>query len=146
MKLELKRIFKGETYTIGKLYIDGIYFCDTLEDVVRDIKTIDDKIYAKTAIPEGEYDIDMSTISPKYSIRKSYQWCRGRLPRLKNVPFFEGILIHSGNTAEDSAGCILVGQNKVKGKVINSMDTLKKLWARLNVAYELSENIRIEIS
>lgn len=146
MKLELKRIFKGETYTIGKLYIDGIYFCDTLEDVVRDIKTIDDKIYAKTAIPEGEYDIDMSTISPKYSIRKSYQWCRGRLPRLKNVPFFEGILIHSGNTAEDSAGCILVGQNKVKGKVINSMDTLKKLWVRLNVAYELSENIRIEIS
>lgn len=146
MKLELKRIFKGETYTIGKLYIDGIYFCDTLEDVVRDIKTNDDKIYAKTAIPEGEYDIDMGTISPKYSIRKSYQWCRGRLPRLKNVPFFEGILIHSGNTAEDSAGCILVGQNKVKGKVINSMDTLKKLWACLNVAYELSENIRIEIS
>lgn len=146
MKLKLKRIFKGETYTIGKLYIDGEYFCDTLEDTVRDIDTKEDKVYAQTAIPAGEYDIDMNTISPKYSRRKSYDWCRGRLPRLLDVPFFEGILIHSGNTAEDSAGCILVGRNKVKGKVIDSMNTLKNLWVKLNIANELGDDIKINIS
>lgn len=146
MNLELKRIFKGKDYTIGRLFIDGEYFCDTLEDPVRQLDSVDDKIYSKTAIPTGKYKISMSIVSPKYSIRKSYNWCGGRLPRLLDVPFFEGILIHSGNTPDHTAGCILVGENKIKGQVINSMNTLKNLWVKLNVADEVGEEIWIDIS
>ena len=146
MNLELKRIFKGKDYTIGRLFIDGKYFCDTLEDPVRQLDSIKDKIYSKTAIPTGKYKVSMSIVSPKYSIRKSYNWCGGRLPRLLDVPFFEGILIHSGNTPDHTAGCILVGENKIKGQVINSMNTLKNLWVKLNVADEIGEEIWIDIS
>lgn len=146
MNLELKRIFKGKDYTIGRLFIDGKYFCDTLEDPVRQLDSADDKIYSKTAIPAGKYKVSMSIVSPKYSIRKSYNWCGGRLPRLLDVPFFEGILIHSGNTPDHTAGCILVGENKIKGQVINSMNTLKNLWVKLNVADEVGEEIWIDIS
>lgn len=146
MNLELKRIFKGENYTIGRLFINGEYFCDTLEDPVRQLDSIKDKIKEKTAIPAGKYKVSMSIVSPKYSIRKSYNWCGGRLPRLLDVPFFEGILIHSGNTPDHTAGCILVGENKVKGRVINSMNTLKNLWVKLNVADEVGEEIWISIS
>lgn len=146
MNLELKRIFKGKDYTIGRLFIDGKYFCDTLEDPVRQLDSADDKIYSKTAIPAGKYKVSMSIVSPKYSIRKSYNWCGGRLPRLLDVPFFEGILIHSGNTSDHTAGCILVGENKIKGQVINSMNTLKNLWVKLNVADEVGEEIWIDIS
>lgn len=146
MNLELKRIFKGKDYTIGRLFIDGEYFCDTLEDPVRQLDSIKDKIYSKTAIPTGKYKVSMSVVSPKYSIRKSYNWCGGRLPRLLDVPFFDGILIHSGNTPDHTAGCILVGENKIKGQVINSMNTLKNLWVKLNVADEVGEEIWIDIS
>lgn len=146
MNLELKRIFKGKDYTIGRLFIDGKYFCDTLEDPVRQLDSIKDKIYSKTAIPTGKYKVSMSVVSPKYSKRKSYNWCGGRLPKLIDVPFFEGILIHSGNTPDHTAGCILVGENKIKGQVINSMNTLKNLWVKLNVADEVGEEIWIDIS
>ena len=146
MNLELKRIFKGKDYTVGRLFIDGEYFCDTLEDPVRQLDSIKDKIYSKTAIPTGKYKVSMSIVSPKYSIRKSYNWCGGRLPRLLDVPFFDGILIHSGNTPDHTAGCILVGENKIKGQVINSMNTLKNLWVKLNVADEVGEEIWIDIS
>ena len=146
MNLELKRIFKGKDYTIGRLFINGEYFCDTLEDPVRKLDSIKDKIYSETAIPAGKYKVSMSIVSPKYSIRKSYNWCGGRLPRLLDVPFFEGILIHSGNTPEHTTGCILVGENKIKGQVINSMNTLKNLWVKLNVADEIGEEIWINIS
>lgn len=138
MKLLLKRIALRETYTIGKLYIDGTYFCDTCEDKVRDLNKDGDlndagecKIYGQTAIPYGTYEITMKVQSPKFSQREAYSWCKGYLPRLLNVPHFEGILIHSGNTAEDSGGCILVGENKVTGRVINSMATLKRLMGLL---------------
>lgn len=105
MKLLLKRIAQKPDYTIGRLYIDGQYFCDTLEDTVRE-----KKIAGKTAIPEGTYEVIVNR-SPKF---------KRDLPRLLNVPNFEGILIHRGNTPNDTSGCILVGENKVKGKVINS--------------------------
>lgn len=134
MKLLLKRIALRESYTIGKLYVDGTYFCDTCEDRVRDNNRdgdLDDKgegkVYGQTAIPYGTYKVVMNVQSPKYSQRAAYAWCRGYLPRLVDVPHFEGILIHSGNDATHSAGCILVGENKVRGQVINSMATLKRL-------------------
>ena len=141
MKLLLKRVALRETYTIGKMYIDTHYFCDTCEDRVRDIER-EGKVYGKTAIPYGTYKVTLGVQSPKYSQRASYDWCKGYLPRLMNVPHFDGILIHAGNTAEDSAGCILVGENKVVGKVINSMATLKRLYGILK---EAGEDITITI-
>ena len=134
MKLLLKRIALRESYTIGKLYVDGTYFCDTCEDRVRDNNRdgdLDDigegKVYGQTAIPYGTYKVVMNVQSPRYSQRAAYAWCKGYLPRLVDVPHFDGILIHSGNDATHSAGCILVGENKVRGQVINSMATLKRL-------------------
>lgn len=149
MKLTLKRIAKKKTYTIGKLYIDDVYFCDTIEDVDRGlyqgqnldlIKKI--KIPNKTAIPRGTYKITLNVVSPKYSKKKIYQEiCNGRVPRLLNVPGYEGVLIHIGNTAEDSAGCILVGENKQVGKVLNSTETFRRLYNKIKG----QENLTIEI-
>ena len=143
MRLTLDRFFKGSNYTIGRLYVDGEYFCDTLEDTVRDLPE-EDKIYSQTAIPPGTYKIVLNIKSPKYGRKTAYDWCGGYLPRLLNVPYFGGILIHSGNTAKDSAGCILVGENKEKGKVLNSMATLKRLYKRMKERED--EGITITIS
>lgn len=152
MELKLKRIALRDTYTIGRLYVDNHYFCDTIEDRVRDINKDGDlndigegKVYGKTAIPYGRYEITMKIKSPKFSQRVAYNWCSGYLPRLLNVPHFEGILIHAGNSADSSAGCIIVGENKIKGQVINSMATLKKLVPILKRASDKGERIWISI-
>lgn len=152
MELKLKRIALRNTYTIGRLYVDNHYFSDTLEDRVRDLNKDGDlndagegKVYGKTAIPYGRYEITMEVQSPKYSQRASYAWCKGYLPRLLNVPHFDGILIHAGNTSEDSSGCVLCGENKVKGQVINSMATLKRLYRILKSASDSNEKIWITI-
>lgn len=149
MKLKLHRTFKGDSYTIGKLYIDGEYFCDTLEDRDRGLfqnmpleQIKEKKVMHQTAIPTGTYKVTLSVQSPKYSQRKQYDFCKGYLPRLIDVPGFEGILIHIGNKPGDSSGCILVGENKVKGQVINSTTTFKKLYERLKSA---TEKITIDI-
>lgn len=152
MKLQLKRIALRPTYTIGRLLIDGERFCDTLEDRVRDTNKDGDlldegegKVYAQTAIPYGTYGVTLNVQSPKYSKRKQYEFCKGYLPRLLDVPHFEGILIHIGNQPEDSAGCILVGENKVVGGLINSTATFTRLYERLKAAADRGEDIEIEI-
>lgn len=139
MKILVKRIAKKDTYTIGKMYIDGKYFCDTLEDKDRGltqttplsiIKT--KKVSGQTAIPTGTYKVIVNK-SPKF----------GRmLPRLLDVPGFDGILIHRGNTDKDSSGCLLVGENKVVGKVINSTGYESKL---VNLLQSTREPIEISI-
>lgn len=130
MNIQLKRRYLGEVYTIGSLSIDGQYFCDTLEDVVRQVK-----VYGETAIPYGRYNIILN-VSPHF----------GRiLPRLIDVPQFDGVLIHRGNTAEDTAGCILVGENKVKGKVVNSTPYEIGLVKMMQEAIDRGEKITIEI-
>ena len=138
LNMRLDRIAKRSTYTIGKLYLNGVYFCDTLEDADRGLtqgmplqKIKDIKIKGATAIPKGKYKITMDVVSPKFSKRATYQFCKGKLPRLINVDGYEGVLIHIGNTAKDTEGCILVGQNKVVGQVINSTVTFKKLYAEM---------------
>lgn len=148
MKLTLKRIALKPTYTIGKLYVDNHYFCDTLEDKVRDLNKDGDlndagegKVAGQTAIPYGTYNVTMDVQSPKFSQRASYAWCKGYLPRLLNVPHFEGILMHSGNDATHSAGCILVGENRVRGQVLNSMNTLKRLVGILKGADDITITI-----
>lgn len=124
MKITLKRIALKNTYTIGKLYIDGEYFCDTLEDTVRDLNKSgkfdngEKKIYGETAIPYGTYNVKW-TYSNKF---KKY------MPLIENVPSFAGIRIHAGNSSADTQGCILVGENKAVGKVLNSKNTVNKLY------------------
>ena len=136
MELILKRIALRSEYTIGKLYVDGEYVCDTIEDTVRDLDKDgkfangEVKIPGKTAIPYGRYEITMKVKSPKYSNFTKYSWAKkydGYLPRLLNVPHFDGVLIHVGNSALDSEACVLVGENKVVGKVINSVNTFRRL-------------------
>lgn len=110
MQIIIKRTFKGPDYTIGKLYIDGQYFCDTLEDTVR----VGKKIAGQTAIPAGEYKV-AKTYSPRF---------KKILPEIQNVPNFTGVRIHAGNTAKDTDGCVLLGLNKVKGSVLNSQNAV----------------------
>ncbi|WP_071146887.1 DUF5675 family protein [Bacteroides ihuae] len=137
MKLLLKRVARKPGYTIGKLFMDGEYFCDTLEDTDRldegmsldEIKKL--KQPGQTAIPEGKYKVIVN-VSPKF---------KRLLPRLQNVPGFEGVLIHRGNTAKDTAGCILVGQNKKVGMVLNSTYYEERLVELL----KHDDNISIEI-
>ena len=152
MELLLKRRFKGSKYTIGSLYIDKEYFCDTIEDRDRglsdemtedNIKKI--KIYGETAIPQGTYKIDMNTISSRFKDRSWAKPYGGKLPRLINVKGYEGVLIHVGNVAQDSLGCILVGENKQVGRVINSTATFNKLMNILLKAKLKGEEIEIVI-
>jgi hypothetical protein len=130
MKLTVKRRYLGETYTIGSLFVNGAYFCDTLEDKVRE-----KKVMHQTAIPYGTYPVIVN-LSPSK---------KRMLPRLLDVPHFEGILIHRGNTADDSSGCIIVGENKVKGKVINSTPYEESLTKLCREAQDRKEEIKIEI-
>lgn len=142
MNILIDRKYKKSTYTIGNLYIDGKWFCNTMEDTDRGL---DDSMNVSiinsikqssiTAIPTGTYELTLNVVSPKYSKRAFYKTlCDGKVPRLLNVKGFEGILIHCGNTAEDSSGCILVGLNKVKGKVVESQDTFTRLYKLLKDA------------
>ena len=147
MELKVKRVAKKDEYTIGRLYVNNVYLCDTIEDTDRgltqdmpleEIKAR--KVYGKTAIPVGTYEIDMNTVSPKFKDRSWAKPYGGKLPRLIGVNGFEGVLIHVGNTASDSSGCLLVGQNSVKGQVINSTQT----FAKLMVKYLLPAKVRGE--
>lgn len=104
--------------TIGKLYVDGVFLCNTLEPVdrgltntMRTTEIAQKKIKGSTAIPSGEYKVILS-YSPKFSGKPFYKtYADGMLPRLLNVPGFDGILIHTGTTYRNTAGCILVGMN-----------------------------------
>lgn len=131
MIITVRRVALKDNYTIGKLYIDGEYFCDTIEDKDRGLSTSTPleqirakKIYAKTAIPTGDYDVILSYSSKFGKI----------LPEILDVPGWTGVRIHSGNTADDSLGCIIVGTNDRKGWVSASRDTMNKLMEKLQKA------------
>lgn len=151
MKIFVKRIAKLPTYTIGKLYINNNYICDVLEDADRALRqgmSLDEikkrKVYGETAIPTGTYNITMDVISPKF---KDKSWAKpygGKIPRLLNVPGFDGVLMHVGNTEKDSLGCLLVGENKIKGQVINSTATFHRLMSILLNAKNEEITITIE--
>lgn len=116
LKLTLYRVYCTNKYTIGHLYVNGKYFCDTLEDPCRDLNQNgkfdngEHKVYGNTAIPFSIYKVKL-TYSPKFN---------RLLPLVLGVSEFEGIRIHAGNTVKDTEGCILPGENKEKGKVLNS--------------------------
>lgn len=130
MVITIKRKYLKDTYTIGHLYIDGEYVCDTLEDTVRKIK-----IPGKTAIFAGTYEVQYS-----WSFR-----FKKNLPRLLNVPNFSGVLIHAGNTARDTAGCILVGLNKSVGTLEHSRKCLNEIIRRIEDANKRKESIKCKI-
>ena len=153
MELKVKRKAFEKDYTIGKLYIDGVAFCDTLEDCDRgltqdmpleEIKA--KKVYGKTAIPTGTYEIDMNTISPKFQARSWAKPYGGKLPRLLNVPGYEGVLLHPGSYSSDTSGCLLVGKNSIKGMVTDSTRTFHTLMSKyLLPAKVRGEKITISI-
>lgn len=150
MNLTLIRKYKGKEYTIGDLYIDGERFCNTLEDVDRGLTQTTPineiklkKVPRETAIPTGTYKITLNVTSPSFSKYSFYkEVCDGKLPRLLDVPGFEGILIHVGATAENSSGCILVGDNTVTGGLTNGKQRFKELYSKL---LEDKNNITITI-
>ena len=143
----MTRIAKRKTYTIGRLYIrqqvmdeylpgyENKYFCDTLEPTWRDYEHGAYKVKGRSAIPEGRYAVVIS-YSPKFK-----QW----LPILLGVPKFEGIRIHAGNTAKDTEGCILVGQNREVGKVLDSRKWLNELKQKIVEAKDRGEAVWITI-
>lgn len=140
MEILVRRIAKKPTYTIGHLYINGKYFCDTVEDKDRGLTqdmTLDKiksiKVPSETAIPSGTYKVTLDVVSPRLSKKQFYRDYAngGRVPRILNVKGFDGVLIHCGNSALDSSGCLIAGENKVVGEVINSKETFKKLYKEL---------------
>ena len=153
MNLKIDRRWKKDTYTIGVLYVDGVRFCETLEDTDRGLKQTDSinsirsrKIYGETAIPSGKYKILMNVVSPKYASVTYYKQLNGgKMPRLQNVPGFDGILIHPGSNALDTYGCILVGRNTVKGGLTQSRAAFEKLYRKMNTAAVRGETITVDI-
>ena len=155
MNLVLERKYLKSDYAIGNLFINGKFFCNTLEDCVRDINkngTFDCgelKIKGHTAIPYGEYEITLDVVSPKFSKYPFYkEVCGGKLPRLLNVPAFEGILIHCADGPQGHKlveGCIGIGFNTIKGGLTKGKETFKALYKQLEDAKKKGEKIYIEI-
>lgn len=126
MLLEVKRQKSNDKCTIGRLYVNGVFQCYTLEDVVRP-----EKIKAQTAIPVGEYDV-VITMSNRF---------KKLLPLLRNVPNFDGVRIHAGNTDSDTEGCILVGESAGQYSISGSRSAFDKLFAQMQKA----DSIKIKI-
>lgn len=159
MELKLVRTYKCDTYTIGKLYRKDkengqwVKLCDTIEDRDRGLdqsmseaNILAIKVKHQTAIPTGKYEIDMTTVSGVFVKKPLYkEFCGGKVPRLKYVKGFSGILIHSGTDQDSSSGCIIVGENKVVGKVINSWATFKRIYMLLKRAHNNGERITLTI-
>lgn len=133
MNITIERKWKKDTYTIGVMYIDGVRFSETMEDKDRGLKSTmseleikSKKVYGKTAIPTGTYLIKM-LYSPKFATRSWGKRYEGNVPQIMDVKGFSGVRIHPLNTAEDSLGCIGVGRNLEKGKILKSTEYYYKL-------------------
>ena len=159
MKLLLIRTAKKPKYTIGHLYRQDptngqwVLVCDTIEDKDRNLtqsmteaNIAKIKVKHQTAIPYGTYQIVMDVVSGTFVKKPQYkEFCGGKVPRLKYVKGFSGILIHSGTDQDSSSGCIIVGENKVVGKVINSWATFKRVYSLLKAAHNRGETITLTI-
>jgi len=127
MEIKIKRLHRTEHSTIGELSIDGVFECFTLEDKEREVK-----IKGETAIAKGTYQV---------IINRSNRF-KKLLPLLLNVPNFEGIRIHSGNSNHDTEGCILVGRTRSQDFIGQSRKAFDRLFKKMQKA----ENITITIS
>lgn len=142
MEIKVIRKYKKTDYTIGQMLINGIDFCQTCEDKDRGLRQDMPlsqlkkmKIYGQTAIPTGTYDVTVY-FWPKY--RKNY-------PMLKNVPAYTGILIHGGKNQNSSLGCILIGENKIKGGLINCEKYVREITKKCEDAIKRGERVTITI-
>ena len=142
MEIRVNRIARKDGYTIGRMSLNGVYFCDTLEDTDRGLNStmsveeiLSKKRKGITAIPTDKYDVIL-TFSPRF---------KRVLPLLLSVKGYEGVRIHAGNTNKDTEGCLLVGENKAKGQVLNSRATLEKLMSILLDCEKRKEKISITI-
>lgn len=151
MKLTIKRTITRNSYTLGKLYVDGVYFCDTLEDKDRGLTQDMNisqiqllKINGETAIPKGIYKVTLDVISPKFSKYPFYmETCKGKLPRLIDVKGYEGVLIHvADGPKRDSLvqGCIGVGNLSAEEYLMNGKKVFAELYNKLK-----GNNIELEI-
>ncbi len=142
MKILLNRFIRGPEATIGSVSVDGVWLCYSLEDAVRDdpnpaTPQNEGKVYGQTAIPAGTYHVIVN-LSPRL---------KKRMPRLLNVPGFDGILIHKGNDAGDTSGCILIGA-KVDSptRISDCSKVFDELFQKIDYAYGSGEGVTIEIS
>ena len=140
MQLWVHRDVHGDTFTAGRLYVDGAFFCFSLEDADREIPGVpvsEWKVPGETAIPRGSYDVRL-TMSARF---------KRVMPEVCDVPGFTGIRIHTGNTSRDTEGCLLVGlQTDNAGSVYQSKDAFNRLFAKLQAAQDRSEPVRITYS
>lgn len=143
MEIKIERRWRKAAYTIGRLYVDGDYLCEALEDTDRgltsdmseeEIKRI--KVKGSTAIPTGIYKVEI-TYSPRF---------KNQMPLVLNVKGFDGIRIHPGNTAKDTEGCILPGRNTVKGMVTNSRYWYNILYSKIRNAVNAGKEVVLVIS
>ena len=144
MEIKVDRKWKKEKYTIGRLYINGEFICNTIEDTDRgltqsmseeEIKS--KKIYGKTAIPSGRYKILMNVASPKFSQKEFYMnVCKGKVPRLEGIKGFSGVLIHSAATADNVEGCIGVGFNTEIVRLTSIKEAFEKVYSKLSSSKE----------
>lgn len=144
MEIKVDRKWKKEKYTIGRLYINGEFICNTIEDTDRgltqsmseeEIKS--KKIYGQTAIPSGRYKILMNVVSPKFSQKEFYMnVCKGKVPRLEGIKGFSGVLIHSAATADNVEGCIGVGFNTEIGRLTSIKEAFEKVYSKLSSSKE----------
>lgn len=156
MEIKVDRSYKKDTYTIGNLYIDGVWFCNTIEDKDRGLRKdmpLEEikakKIYAQTAIPTGRYQVTVNVVSPKFSQKAWYKTtCNGKVPRILDVPGYDGILLHTAdgaNGANQVAGCLGIGYNKIVGGVLNGKEVFTVFYEILRRASDKGEKIYITI-
>ena len=142
MLITIDRAWKRESYTMSRLFVDGENFCNALEDTDRGLyhgmsreDVLAKKVKGATAIPRGTYNV-IYTYSPRF---------KRKLPLIENVTGYEGVRIHPGNTAKDTEGCILVGQNLKVGMVLNSREWTEKLSAKMQTAWSKGEKVKLKI-
>lgn len=150
--LKVKRELTKDTYTPGTLFIDDKIFCDTIEDLDRGLTqnmTIGEiqskKVYGETAIPKGTYRVTTEVVSPKFSKYPFYmEVCGGRLPRLLDVPGYEGVLIHVADGWKKDKllqGCIGIGERQPDDSLLKGKETFRRLWEKIKNQNELTIEI-----
>lgn len=135
MKLRVERGLSGTSSTIGKLYVDGVFFAYTLEDIDRHLEDGGKKIHGETAIPRGSYKVIID-----FSNRFQKQ-----MMHVLNVPGFEGIRIHAGNTDKDTEGCILLGKVRSDNAVFNSREAVNALFEKVRSALDSGQEVNLEV-
>ena len=142
MLITIDRAWKRESYTMSRLFVDGEKFCNAIEDTDRGLyhgmsreDVLAKKVKGATAIPRGTYNV-IYTYSPRF---------KRKLPLIENVTGYEGVRIHPGNTAKDTEGCILVGQNLKVGMVLNSREWTEKLITKMQTAWSNGEKVKLKI-